>query len=99
MASSSQAQVCVDFQQLSQADIHHLSALGAWLTIVASRTGRVMYEHHNLFEKLVLQEVDMVDEQRVKQVRMAVTRKIKDLGRAGKVCHDMNIWLDMFPAG
>ena len=32
------------------------------------------------------QDVGVDDDQRVKQVRVAVTRKIKDLGRAGKVC-------------
>ncbi len=35
-------------------------------------------------EKSLLQDVDATEEQRVKQVRVAVTRKIKDLGRAGK---------------
>ncbi len=34
--------------------------------------------------KIMLQDVDAAEGQRVKQVRMAVTRKIKDLGRAGK---------------
>ena len=35
-------------------------------------------------ETSLLQDVDATEEQRVKQVRVAVTRKIKDLGRAGK---------------
>ena len=35
-------------------------------------------------ENSCLQDVDAAEEQRVKQVRVAVTRKIKDLGRAGK---------------
>lgn len=34
--------------------------------------------------QLAVQDVDAAEEQRIKQVRMAVTRKIQQLGRAGK---------------
>ena len=34
--------------------------------------------------QLAVQDVDAAEEQRIKQVRMAVTRRIQQLGRAGK---------------
>lgn len=76
-SSASQAQVCAPNTVLvcrpgtsPQPDV-----------ICRSSESCVWYSSH---QNSHLQDVDAAEEQRVKQVRMAVTRRIKDLGRAGK---------------